>query len=121
MSTLNRIPTYTEPLETGKATTRGWYTFWLGLLQGQPMGSPTGIVPGVSPYSYVAPLGGTVVLSGGTVTKVEVSRDGRRVYFTNSLYTPWDEQFYPEGVRSWMVKLDVDPAGAVSRDKASSY
>jgi len=33
---------------------------------------------------------------------VEVSRDGRRVYFTNSLYAPWDAQFYPEGIRSWM-------------------
>ena len=82
MSTLNRMPTYTEPLETGKATTRGWYTFWLGLLQGQPMGSPTGIVPGVSPFSYVVPLGGTVILSGGTVSKVEVSRDGVTFYVT---------------------------------------
>ena len=25
---------------------------------------------------------------------VEVSRDGRRVYVTNSLYRAWDEQFY---------------------------
>ena len=40
---------------------------------------------------------------------VEVSRDGRRVYFTNSLYAAWDEQFYPEGVGNWMVKLDADP------------
>ena len=30
---------------------------------------------------------------------VEVSRDGRRIYFTNTLYTPWDEQFYPDGIR----------------------
>ena len=29
---------------------------------------------------------------------VELSRDGRRVYFTNSLYSPWDAQFYPEGI-----------------------
>ena len=25
---------------------------------------------------------------------VEVSRDGKRLYLTNALYTPWDEQFY---------------------------
>jgi selenium-binding protein 1 len=55
-------------------------------------------------------------LNGGP-QMVEVSRDGRRVYFTNSLYRAWDEQFYPEGVRSWMVKLDVDPAGGISLDK----
>jgi selenium-binding protein 1 len=47
---------------------------------------------------------------------VELSRDGRRVYFTNSLYAPWDAQFYPEGIRSWMVKLDADPNGGLSPD-----
>jgi hypothetical protein len=70
------MPTYTEPLETSKSTTRGWYTFWLGLLQGQPTGPPAAIVPGVSPYSYVAAIGGSVIVTGGTVSKVEVSRDG---------------------------------------------
>jgi methanethiol oxidase len=37
---------------------------------------------------------------------VEVSRDGKRVYLTNSLYASWDVQFYPEGINGWMVKLD---------------
>jgi selenium-binding protein 1 len=48
---------------------------------------------------------------------VEVSRDGRRVYFTNSLYKSWDEQFYPDGIKSWMVKLDVDPNGGIAFDR----
>jgi methanethiol oxidase len=52
----------------------------------------------------------------GAPQMVEVSRDGRRVYFTNSLYHAWDEQFYPDGVRSWMVKLDADPAGGLTVD-----
>jgi methanethiol oxidase len=47
---------------------------------------------------------------------VELSRDGRRLYFTNSLYAPWDAQFYPEGIQSWMVKLNADPAGGISVD-----
>lgn len=42
---------------------------------------------------------------------VEVSRDGRRVYTTNGLYTNWDDQFYPEGMTGWMVQMDVDPNG----------
>ena len=42
---------------------------------------------------------------------VEISRDGRRIYFTNSLYTPWDEQFYPDGIQGWMAKVDVHPGG----------
>lgn len=52
----------------------------------------------------------------GAPQMVEVSRDGRRVYFTNSLYHAWDEQFYPEGIHSWMVKLDADPAGGLTVD-----
>jgi selenium-binding protein 1 len=56
-----------------------------------------------------------VPLNGGP-QMVEVSLDGRRVYFTNSLYAPWDEQFYPDGVRSWMVKLDAKPEGGFSLD-----
>ncbi len=55
-------------------------------------------------------------LAGGP-QMVEVSRDGKRVYFTNSLYAAWDEQFYPDGVGSWMVKLDADPKGGIQFDK----
>jgi selenium-binding protein 1 len=47
---------------------------------------------------------------------VETSRDGRRVYFTNSLYRSWDEQFYPDGIKGWLVKLDVDANGGVQLD-----
>lgn len=48
---------------------------------------------------------------------VEVSRDGTRVYFTNSLYSPWDAQFYPEGIRGWMVKLDASNEGGLTFDR----
>lgn len=55
-------------------------------------------------------------LNGGP-QMVEISRDGKRVYFTNSLYSPWDEQFYPDGIKSWMVKLDVGAKGGVGFDR----
>jgi selenium-binding protein 1 len=42
---------------------------------------------------------------------VEVSRDGRRVYVSNSLYGAWDDQFHPHGVGSWLAKLDVTEDG----------
>lgn len=48
---------------------------------------------------------------------VEISRDGKRVYFTNSLYAPWDEQFYPDGIQSWMVKLDAKANGGFEFDQ----
>lgn len=47
---------------------------------------------------------------------VEISRDGRRVYFTNSLYSTWDDQFYPEGLTGWMVKANANPAGGIQID-----
>ena len=53
----------------------------------------------------------------GAPQMVELSRDGRRVYLTNSLYTPWDAQFYPAGIDGWMVKLDVDPQGGMELDE----
>lgn len=55
-------------------------------------------------------------LAGGP-QMVEVSRDGRRVYFTNSLYGAWDDQFYPEGVGAWMAKLDAAPDGGLTIDE----
>ena len=54
---------------------------------------------------------------GGGPQMVEISRDGRRVYVTNSLYAAWDEVFYPDGVGSWMAKLDADVAsGGLAAD-----
>src|SRR5215211_5111528 len=46
---------------------------------------------------------------GGGPQMVEVSRDGRRVYVTNSLYAAWDDIFYPNGVGAWLAKLDTNP------------
>jgi selenium-binding protein 1 len=54
-------------------------------------------------------------LNGGP-QMVEVSRDGRRVYFTNSLYGAIDDQLYPDGVDGWMVKLDAEPDGGIAFD-----
>jgi selenium-binding protein 1 len=57
----------------------------------------------------------TRALNGGP-QMVEISRDGRRVYLTNALYTSWDAQFYPDGIRGWMAKIDVAPYGGMSFD-----
>ena len=54
-------------------------------------------------------------LNGGP-QMVEASRDGKRLYFTNSLYATWDAQFYPDGIRGWMAKLDVGPDGGCRLD-----
>src|SRR5499427_6478638 len=53
---------------------------------------------------------------GGGPQMVEISRDGRRVYFTNSLYGAIDPQFYEGGFDGWMVKLDAKPEGGIAVD-----
>jgi selenium-binding protein 1 len=53
----------------------------------------------------------------GAPQMLEVSRDGRRIYVTNSLYSSWDNQFYPEGIRGWMLKLNADPEGGLILDR----
>ncbi len=52
----------------------------------------------------------------GAPQMIEISRDGRRVYVTNSLYRTWDEQFYPDGIRGWMAKLDTRSEGGMQLD-----
>ncbi|PRY27684.1 selenium-binding protein SBP56-related protein [Pseudosporangium ferrugineum] len=63
------------------------------------------------------PASPTERLAGGP-QMVEISRDGSRVYVTNSLYGSWDDQFYPDGVGAWMAKIDVDAgAGGMTLDE----
>jgi selenium-binding protein 1 len=54
-------------------------------------------------------------LNGGP-QMVELSRDGQRVYVSNSLYASWDAQFYPEGIRGWVAKFDAAPEGGMALD-----
>jgi selenium-binding protein 1 len=62
-----------------------------------------------------APHPAAGALQGGP-QMVEVSRDGRRVFLTNSLYASWDRQFYPSGIAGWMVKLDAPEGGGLDVD-----
>jgi selenium-binding protein 1 len=51
-------------------------------------------------------------LTGGP-QMLQLSLDGRRLYVTNSLYSPWDNQFYPDMAErgSYMMQLDCDTEG----------
>ena len=48
---------------------------------------------------------------GGGPQMTEISRDGKRVYFTNSLYSAWDPQFYPDGVPGVQAMCNVGTNG----------
>ena len=47
---------------------------------------------------------------------LQLSYDGRRLYVSNSLYSTWDNQFYP-GMRSWLLRIDCDPNGGMEIDR----
>ncbi|MFU8868568.1 selenium-binding protein SBP56-related protein [Natronococcus sp.] len=49
-------------------------------------------------------------LAAGT-QMIQLSLDGERLYWTTSLFSTWDDQFYPEEAEkgSVMLKADVDP------------
>ncbi|MEM6689975.1 MAG: selenium-binding family protein [Planctomycetota bacterium] len=48
-------------------------------------------------------------LTGGP-QMLQLSLDGKRLYVTSSLYSVWDDQFYPEMASkgSWMLQIDCD-------------
>jgi selenium-binding protein 1 len=54
---------------------------------------------------------------GGGPQMVEISRDGKRVYFTNSLYSSWDPQFYPAGVPGVQVMARAGENGGLELAK----
>lgn len=69
---------------------------WLGGLLGDRTRSEQALVNG-------APLvGGPQML--------QLSLDGKRLYVTSSLFSPWDNQFYPEIARqgSYLLQIDCD-------------
>ncbi|RMZ53473.1 hypothetical protein APUTEX25_003295 [Auxenochlorella protothecoides] len=41
---------------------------------------------------------------------IQLSLDGKRLYVTNSLFSPWDKQFYPDLVEkgSYLLQINVD-------------
>ena len=41
---------------------------------------------------------------------IQLSLDGKRLYVTNSLYSTWDNAFYPQIGKqgSWLVQIDCD-------------
>jgi selenium-binding protein 1 len=47
---------------------------------------------------------------------LQLSFDGRRLYVTNSLYSTWDNQFYPE-LRSWLLRVNCNPDGGMEVDR----
>ncbi len=58
-------------------------------------------------------------LTGGP-QMLQISLDGKRLYVTNSLFSSWDNQFYPDIAKqgSYLVRVDCDTTqGGMKRDE----
>jgi selenium-binding protein 1 len=53
---------------------------------------------------------------GGGPQMLQLSLDGRRLYVSNSLYSTWDNQFYP-GLRSWLLRVNCGANGGMEIDR----
>jgi selenium-binding protein 1 len=61
---------------------------------------------------------GTVLRGGPQM--IQLSLDGKRLYVTNSLYSAWDKQFYPDMAKngSYLLRVNVDTGkGGLSLDQ----
>ncbi len=79
---LNNLPVYPTPIIERGSTNKDWYFFFAGLFQGLAPEPEASITVGASPFAYVAPRGGFVIVQGGAVSLIEFSRDGVTFYNT---------------------------------------
>jgi hypothetical protein len=76
MTTYRTTPTYEVPISDGKNTTAAWYRWFNNLHLGIPPSSEIAISVGASPFIYAPKIKGGVIVSGGTVSNVLISRSG---------------------------------------------
>lgn len=78
----NTLPNFNVPLQKNGITGKDWYFFWANLFTGLSPGDESVITPGASPYIYSAPVKGSVIVNGGTVSAIAFSRNGTTFYTT---------------------------------------
>lgn len=82
MTTTLNVPNSTQPLNEKGNTSKVWYFFWQGLWKGIPPAVESSVTLTPSPFSFVAPQRGFLIVSGGTVSLIQFSRDGSTNYTT---------------------------------------
>lgn len=84
MSQLNSLPNFPTPLEVqtsqGPVTGKDWYRFWAGLFQGLAPALEVVVTPAASPFTYAATVKGSLIVSGGTVSLIQFTRNGTTFY-----------------------------------------
>lgn len=74
MTAFRQVPTYETPLAMGKQITRSWFRWFQDQHNGLPKGAEITVAVGGSPFAYTAPSAGYIIIRGGTVSAVQVTR-----------------------------------------------
>jgi hypothetical protein len=83
MTAYTTLPTYDQTLTTGKnPTNKVWYFFFKSLYVGSPPAAEFAVSLTASPFSFVAPQRGFLIVQGGSVVLVQFSRNGKTNYTT---------------------------------------
>ena len=86
MAQYRAVPTYGQKLETAGNTTASWYRFFQDVDNGRAPSPESGVTVGVSPFIYHATAGGGfLIISGGTVSLIEFTRDQTKFYATGEI------------------------------------
>lgn len=70
------IPTFDQELQSRNKTAAPWYRFFQGLYKGIPPATEVSIIPSQSPFTYTTSQRGFLIVQGGTVSLVQLSRGG---------------------------------------------
>lgn len=81
----NLLPTFNMPLVINGVTAKEWYFFLAGLYQGLAPANIDPVSVTASPFIYEGPSRGFLLVTGGTVSLIEFSRDGVTFYNTGEI------------------------------------
>lgn len=76
------LPTFTQQWTPGNVNDANWYRWSTQTENGTPPSSESAVTIGASPFTYTAPEKGFLVVSGGTITSVMISRIPNQFYLT---------------------------------------
>lgn len=76
MAHYRTAPTYEQPLVIGSNTSSVYYRWFQDIDLGSPPSSELIVTATGSPFTYSSNMKGNLVVSGGTVTAISISRSG---------------------------------------------
>lgn len=74
MTVFRTAPTYDLPITVGNKTHAAWYRWFQNIDLGIPPSSEVMVTPTASPFTYSPKVKGMLIVSAGTVSRIDYSR-----------------------------------------------